>query len=123
MRPPERRRLSSVRGFEFDKERSISLSGTRTLIRLAAAMVLLGTAAGAQTNRSGFVWSSAAGGTTVAMSNTVRQDARPWNFGGLMQSGFGVTEDRGGLQVFDGGGACGQGAVGDAWARDDAREL
>jgi hypothetical protein len=52
-------------------------------------MVLLSCMAGAQT---------ASSGAGTALTNPVRQEARPFNFGGLMQSGFGVTEDRGGFK-------------------------
>jgi hypothetical protein len=52
------------------------------------ALALLTGAAGAQT---------ASSGTNSAMSNPVRQEVRPFNFGALVQSGFGVTEERGGF--------------------------
>jgi hypothetical protein len=55
-------------------------------LRLGAALALLSCAAWAQTTSSG---------AGVAITNPVRQEVKTWNFGGLMQSGFGVTEDRG----------------------------
>jgi hypothetical protein len=38
--------------------------------------------------------------SNVSINNPVRQQVRPWNFGALVQSGFGVTEDRGGFTFF-----------------------
>jgi len=67
------------------------LRGTRILIRLAVVLVLLSSAAGAQTSSRG---------AGVAITNPLRQEARPFNFGVLAQSGFGVTEDRGGFKFF-----------------------
>jgi hypothetical protein len=60
-------------------------------MRLAVALVLLNCVAGAQT---------ASRGAGVAITNPLRQEARPFNFGGLLQGGFGVTEDRGGFKFF-----------------------
>jgi hypothetical protein len=37
---------------------------------------------------------------TLAKTNPVRQDEKPWNFGVLTQGGFGVTEDRGNFHFF-----------------------
>ena len=48
-------------------------------------MVLLSCVAGAQTSSTG---------ATVAITNPVRQEAKPFSYGVLMQSGFGVTEER-----------------------------
>jgi len=77
-------------------------------MRLAVALVLLNCAAGAQT-------ASTTGGASSnpparistyfevlepPRSNPIRSDAKPWDFGGLIQSGFGVTEDRGGFKFF-----------------------
>lgn len=67
------------------------MSGTRNLIRIAVAMALLTGVAEAQTTSSG---------TKVAITNPVRQETRPINFGVLVQSGVGVTEDRGGYKFF-----------------------
>ena len=64
------------------------MKGTRIFLRFGVALALLSCAAGAQTASSG------AGAT---MTNPVRQEVRPFEIGGLMQSGFGVTEDRGGF--------------------------
>jgi hypothetical protein len=41
--------------------------------------------------------SGAAGAQSTAITNPVRQEARPFDVGVLMQSGVGVTEDRGGF--------------------------
>jgi hypothetical protein len=65
------------------------LSGTRIFIRLAVALILLSCAAGAQSTLSG---------TNIAITNPVRQEAKPFEFGVLEQSGFGLTEDRGGFK-------------------------
>ncbi|MDR3746090.1 MAG: acyloxyacyl hydrolase [Acidobacteriaceae bacterium] len=62
------------------------MSGTQTLFRLAVALVALSCAAQAQ---------SSATAASIAITNPLRQEARPFNFGALMQTGFGVTEDRG----------------------------
>lgn len=37
-------------------------------------------------------------GSLPVKTNPVQQEDRPWNFGVLMQGGFGVTEDRGGFK-------------------------
>jgi len=60
-------------------------------------VALLTGAAGAQTSRPRLVAPNAAGGHGVAIGNPVQQEVRPFNFGVLMQSGFGVTEERGGF--------------------------
>jgi hypothetical protein len=43
---------------------------------------------------------SSASGAKVTVTNPVRQELKPWNFGALAQSGFGVTENRGGYKFF-----------------------
>jgi len=68
-------------------------------MRLAVALVLLNCVAGAQT---------ASRGAGVAITNPLRQEARPFNFGGLLQGGFGVTEDRGGFKFFMAGAHAGK---------------
>jgi hypothetical protein len=60
-------------------------------------MALLTGAAGAQTAGSR---PAAAGSSGVAITNPVQQEMRPFNFGALVQSGFGVTEERGGFKFF-----------------------
>jgi len=65
------------------------LKGTRIFLRLGVALALLSCAGVAQT---------ASIGAGAAMTNPVRQEVRPFEIGGLMQSGFGVTEDRGGFK-------------------------
>jgi hypothetical protein len=90
-RPPERRRLSSVRELNWIKERSNSLNGMRILIGIAAVSALMTSAAGAQGSLSR---------SNVSINNPVQQQVRPFNFGALVQSGFGVTEDRGGFTFF-----------------------
>jgi lipid A 3-O-deacylase len=69
----------------------MGLSGTRDFCRIAVAMLALSCVAAAQ---------SSASGTNVAITNPVQQETMPWNFGALVQSGFGVTEDRGGFTFF-----------------------
>jgi len=64
------------------------LRRTRTFLRIALALVLMSAAVGAQT---------AATATVAPIPNPIRSDAMPWNFGVLAQSGFGVTENRGGF--------------------------
>ena len=39
-------------------------------------------------------------GSLPVKTNPVLQEDRPWNFGVLVQGGFGVTEDRGGFRFF-----------------------
>jgi len=58
---------------------------------------ILAGVAGAQSSGSSLVASSAAGGTTIAVTNPIRQEVKPFNFGALVQGGFGLTEDRGGF--------------------------
>jgi len=69
------------------------LSGTRSSLRLAVALVLLTVVAGAQTTPS-----PAWGGPNENITNPARQLVRPFNIGALAQTGFGVTEDRGGFK-------------------------
>jgi len=57
------------------------------------ALVVLPLVASAQSG-SNPAASPAGGGTGVAVTNAVRQGATPWNFGVLVQGGFGVTEQR-----------------------------
>ena len=68
------------------------MSGARNAIRIAVAMALLTGAVVAQSSGSRLVGT---GSSEVAITNPVQQEARPWNFGSLVQSGFGVTDDRG----------------------------
>jgi hypothetical protein len=81
------------------KEWSNSLSRTRIFLRLAVALVVLSCVVGAQSSSSSVTFSGTSGpdsgGAGVAITNPLRQEARPFNFGVLVQSGFGVTEDRG----------------------------
>lgn len=56
----------------------------RFFLKIAAMLALMSSAAGAQTVSAG-----------ASIINPVRQEARPFNFGVLAQTGFGVTEDRG----------------------------
>jgi len=42
----------------------------------------------------------ASAASSVAVTNPVREQAKPWDFGALVQGGFGVTEDRGGFKFF-----------------------
>jgi len=69
----------------------------KTLIRIAVVVALLTGAAGAQSLATSLV---AAGQSGVAITNPVQQEVRPFNFGALVQSGVGVTEDRGGFTFF-----------------------
>ena len=68
-------------------------------MRHGVALTLLASATGAQT---------ASSGAGVAITNPLRQEARPFNFGALVQSGFGVTEDRGGFKFFMAGAHAGK---------------
>jgi hypothetical protein len=75
------------------------------IIELISALALLSGTGAAQmgSNFSGPAGgngsaSAAAGGSSVRETNPVREEIRPWNFGVLMQGGFGVTEDRGGFK-------------------------
>ena len=68
-------------------------------MRFGVALALLSCAAGAQT---------ASSGAGAAITNPVRQEARPFEIGGLMQSGFGVTEDRGGFKFLMAGAHAGK---------------
>jgi hypothetical protein len=70
------------------KDGGNSLRGTRVFYRLAVGLALTSCAAGAQTGSSV---------ANIAITNPVRQEARPFEYGALVQSGFGVTEDRGGF--------------------------
>jgi hypothetical protein len=54
-------------------------------------MLVLSCVAGAQSNSSG---------AKVAITNPVRQEAKPFSFGVLAQGGVGVTEDRGDFKFF-----------------------
>ena len=76
---------------------------TRFFLKIAAMLALVSLAAGAQTatgaENSGphnpvyyeFLF-------TPPAQNPIHNDERPWNFGVLAQTGFGVTEDRGGFK-------------------------
>jgi len=68
-----------------------ALSGARKLIIITIAIALLTGSARAQT---------ASRGASVAITNPVQQEMMPYNFGVLVQSGVGVTEDRGGFTFF-----------------------
>jgi lipid A 3-O-deacylase len=72
----------------------------RLTSRLAVALVLLPCIAAAQSSSSFFASSGAAAGGDSIATNPVRDQVRPFNFGVLAQTGFGVTEDRGGFKFF-----------------------
>jgi lipid A 3-O-deacylase len=76
---------------------SAILSGTKSLFRLAVILVLMTGMAAAQSSSNTVATVPAVGatGVGVATTNPIRQGARPLVFGVLMQSGFGVTENRG----------------------------
>src|ERR1039458_10317383 len=85
----------------------MGLSGTRNLIRIAAAMALLTGVATAQSGSSSSAVPAGNLGVNInesslsaimIITNPVRQENRPWNFGVLEQSGFGLTEDPGGFK-------------------------
>jgi hypothetical protein len=71
---------------------------------MAAALALMSAAATAQTatssaSHSGYGSSGRNSvGAAVPMTNLAWQGVKPWNFGVLAQTGFGVTEDRGGFK-------------------------
>src|SRR6185437_9881780 len=79
----------------WTKERSSILRRVR--VELVMALALLTGVAAAQT-----VASSAAQPAkgTLAKTNPVQQDDRPWHIGLLTQGGFGVTESRGNFHFF-----------------------
>lgn len=69
----------------------------RVSLKFGIALVLLTGIAAAQTG------ANSAAKTTLAKTNPVQQDDRPWNFGALVQGGFGVTESRGDFHFFTAG--------------------
>jgi hypothetical protein len=93
-RPPERRRLSSVRGFNFCKERSYRLHRTDHFCKLVVAIVL------ALLPGVGAAQSSLNIQSLPVKTNPMQWALRPWDFGVLAQGGFGVTEDRGDFKFF-----------------------
>ncbi len=72
----------------------MDLSCRKRFCGIAIVLALTASVASAQSAQS------ASNGTRGAFTNPVRAGARPWDFGALVQSGFGVTEDRGGFKFF-----------------------
>jgi lipid A 3-O-deacylase len=71
------------------KERSGILR--RVTLEFALALFLLTVVAAAQSVSN----SAAAAARTMAKTNLVQQEGRPWDFGVLVQGGFGITQSRG----------------------------
>jgi len=76
----------------------------RTTFEFALAIFLATGVAGAQSGSNSSASRATGVGVTLSgpgvhsiVTNPVRQQDRPWDFGVLMQGGFGVTEDRGGF--------------------------
>jgi lipid A 3-O-deacylase len=75
-------------------------------LQLALALVLSTGIAGAQSSSSPLDTSAAGdlpmggGPVNIVVTNPIMQESRPWNFGALMQGGFGVTENRGNFKFF-----------------------
>ena len=65
---------------------------------VGSALVVLPGIVAAQSGSSFFA--SAARGTSVAIVNPVRQEIKPFEFGALVQGGFGLTQNRGGYKFF-----------------------
>jgi hypothetical protein len=89
------RRLSSVRIWILSQERSGDLR--RVSLELGVALILLTGIAAAQAGASS---GGAAAMTTVATTNPVQQEVRPFHFGVLAQGGVGLTENRNSFRFF-----------------------